>query len=67
MAADVVLEIPSIDDPMVTLLLDQKTNVGDYLERYDENRISRALDREFMTVRREEVGTRKLLHLTPRP
>ena len=67
MAADVVLEIPSIDDPMVTLLLDQKTNVGDYLERYDGNRISRALDREFMTMRREEVGTRTLLHLTPRP
>ena len=67
MAAAVVLEIPSIDDPMVTLLLDQKTNVGDYLERYDGNRISQALDREFMTVRREEIGTRTLLHLTPRP
>ena len=67
MAADVILEIPSIDDPMVTLLLDQKTNVGDYLERYDGNRISQALDREFVTVRREEIGTRTLLHLTPRP
>ncbi|MFP6639930.1 MAG: class I SAM-dependent methyltransferase, partial [Myxococcota bacterium] len=67
MDAEVILEIPSIDDPMVTLLLDQKTNPEDYRLRYNRDRITRALEREFITVRREEISTRTLLHLTPRP
>ena len=66
MDAEVILEVPSVDDPMVTLLLDQKTNAEDYRVRYNGDRIARALDREFTTVRREEIGTRTLLHLTPR-
>ena len=64
--AEVILEIPSIDDPMVNLLLEQKANAVDYRHRYDASRLSRALDLEFMTRRRVEIGTRSLLHLIPR-
>ena len=67
MDAEVVLEIPSINDPMVTLLLDQKTNPEDYQLRYNWDRIARALEREFITIKQAETGTRTLLHLTPRP
>jgi hypothetical protein len=64
--AGVVLEIPSLDDPMVGLLLKQKTNADDYRERYDGARISRAFENRFEVRRREEIGTRSILHLTPR-
>ena len=64
--AGVVLEIPSLDDPMVGLLLGQKTNPDDYRERYDGARISRAFENRFEVRRREEIGARSILHLTPR-
>ena len=64
--AGVVLEIPSLDDPMVGLLLKQKTNADDYRERYDGARISRTFENRFEVRRREEIGTRSILHLTPR-
>ena len=64
--ADVVLEIPSLDDPMVGLLLEQKMNLKDYRDRYDGARITRALENRFEIRRRVQIGTRSLLHLTPK-
>ena len=64
--ADVVLEIPSLDDPMVGLLLEQKMNLKDYRDRYDGARITRALENRFEIRRRVQIGTRSILHLVPR-
>ena len=64
--ADVVLEIPSLDDPMVALLLEQKMNLNDYRDRYDGARITRALENRFEIRRRVQIGTRSILHLVPR-
>jgi SAM-dependent methyltransferase len=64
--ADVVIEIPSLSDPMVSLLLEQKAHADDYRDRYDGARITRALENRFEIRRREEIGTRSILHLVPR-
>jgi hypothetical protein len=51
---------------MVSLLLEQKAHPDDYRERYDGARITRALENRFEIRRREEIGTRSILHLVPR-
>ncbi len=64
--ADVVMEIPAISDPMVSLLLEQKAHPDDYRERYDGARINRALESQFEIRRRQEIDSRLMLHLTPK-
>ena len=66
LGADVILEIPSLNDPMVSLLLEQKANAEDYRDRYDDAMITRSLENRFEIRRREEIGTRSILHLRPK-
>lgn len=66
MGAEVVLEIPHEDDPMVKRLLRAKRE--DLESMYSVAAFDTAIDEAF-DVRRREVlpsGTRTLLHLTPR-
>ncbi len=64
--ADLILEIPAMNDPMVALLLEQKTDADDYRDRYDGARITELLEDHFEVRQREEIDTRSILHLTPR-
>lgn len=61
--AEVVLELPLPDDPMVQRLLSQKRQAD--LPRYSRERLEAALAQRFETLEVEQVGTRVLYHLRP--
>jgi hypothetical protein len=63
--AEVVVEFPTRDDPMVQRLLKAKKDRT--FERYDQGIFERALDASFETRARTELpsGTRTLYHVTP--
>jgi hypothetical protein len=63
--AEVVVEFPTRDDPMVQRLLKAKKDRT--FERYDQGIFERALDAHFETRTRTKLpsGTRTLYHVTP--
>jgi len=64
-AAEVVLEVPAMSDPMVQMLLSKKSHQLDFVERYRSDEVYRTIESRFVIRQRVEIGTRTLLHLEP--
>ena len=64
--AEVILEVPTMSDPMVQILLSRKSHVSDFVDRYRIDDVYRAIESQFVILQRVEIGTRTLLHLAIR-